>query len=252
MRGYMQDTLNARLMGVESTGSGRRQSFRFFRSRACATRTCRRGESNCRRNRRVDRARHLREIVCRRPSRDRQGRLRLYGRRRLSDRKWQDHRAGDERDDRRQRARSDDEGRRGRQRSALRAASLHLREGRPARSGRRRHADGKDFVDHGRRHRSMDEDSRIEVARQARGRWRATPAARARRGHGIDRAPVQGRSARRRGSRSSSASTGKAFSLRVFRDGRKATLSTSDISPKADCARRLRARSHTQTYVARR
>lgn len=29
LRGYMQDTLNARLMGSESTGSGRRQSFRF-------------------------------------------------------------------------------------------------------------------------------------------------------------------------------------------------------------------------------
>jgi TldD protein len=29
LRGYMQDTLNARLMGVTSTGSGRRQSFRF-------------------------------------------------------------------------------------------------------------------------------------------------------------------------------------------------------------------------------
>ena len=28
LRGYMQDTLNARLMGVASTGSGRRQSFR--------------------------------------------------------------------------------------------------------------------------------------------------------------------------------------------------------------------------------
>jgi TldD protein len=29
LRGYMQDTLNARLMGTRSTGSGRRQSFRF-------------------------------------------------------------------------------------------------------------------------------------------------------------------------------------------------------------------------------
>ncbi len=30
LRGYMQDTLNARLMGVQPTGSGRRQSYRFL------------------------------------------------------------------------------------------------------------------------------------------------------------------------------------------------------------------------------
>ncbi len=36
--GYMQDRLNARLMGVESTGSGRRQSFRFApQPRMCNT-----------------------------------------------------------------------------------------------------------------------------------------------------------------------------------------------------------------------
>jgi TldD protein len=38
LRGYMQDTLNARLMGVRSTGSGRRQSFRFApQPRMCNT-----------------------------------------------------------------------------------------------------------------------------------------------------------------------------------------------------------------------
>ena len=38
LRGYMQDTLNARLMGVESTGSGRRQSFRYLpQPRMCNT-----------------------------------------------------------------------------------------------------------------------------------------------------------------------------------------------------------------------
>lgn len=38
LRGYMQDVLNARLMGVESTGSGRRQSFRFLpQPRMCNT-----------------------------------------------------------------------------------------------------------------------------------------------------------------------------------------------------------------------
>ncbi|MEO6835954.1 MAG: metallopeptidase TldD-related protein, partial [Candidatus Tumulicola sp.] len=36
--GYMQDVLNARLMGMESTGSGRRQSFRFLpQPRMCNT-----------------------------------------------------------------------------------------------------------------------------------------------------------------------------------------------------------------------
>ncbi len=36
--GYMQDTLNARLMGVASTGSGRRQSYRFLpQPRMCNT-----------------------------------------------------------------------------------------------------------------------------------------------------------------------------------------------------------------------
>ena len=38
LRGYMQDTLNARLMGTTSTGSGRRQSFRFLpQPRMCNT-----------------------------------------------------------------------------------------------------------------------------------------------------------------------------------------------------------------------
>ena len=38
LRGYMQDELNARLMGVQSTGSGRRQSFRFLpQPRMCNT-----------------------------------------------------------------------------------------------------------------------------------------------------------------------------------------------------------------------
>jgi TldD protein len=38
LRGYMQDVLNARLMGVQSTGSGRRQSFRFLpQPRMCNT-----------------------------------------------------------------------------------------------------------------------------------------------------------------------------------------------------------------------
>ncbi|HTU71166.1 MAG TPA: metallopeptidase TldD-related protein [Candidatus Baltobacteraceae bacterium] len=38
LRGYMQDELNGRLMGVASTGSGRRQSFRFLpQPRMCNT-----------------------------------------------------------------------------------------------------------------------------------------------------------------------------------------------------------------------
>ncbi|MBV8117004.1 MAG: metalloprotease TldD [Candidatus Eremiobacteraeota bacterium] len=38
LRGYMQDLLNAHLMGVQSTGSGRRQSFRFLpQPRMCNT-----------------------------------------------------------------------------------------------------------------------------------------------------------------------------------------------------------------------
>ena len=38
LRGYMQDVLNARLMGVAPTGSGRRQSFRFApQPRMCNT-----------------------------------------------------------------------------------------------------------------------------------------------------------------------------------------------------------------------
>ncbi len=38
LRGYMQDVLNARLMGTKSTGSGRRQSFRFApQPRMCNT-----------------------------------------------------------------------------------------------------------------------------------------------------------------------------------------------------------------------
>ncbi len=107
-------------MGVESTGSGRRQSFRVMpQPRMCNT-YMPSGDVDARGDHRLDRARALRDVVQRRPSRDQQGRLRVHARRRLPDRERQDHRAGARRDAGRQRPRRDDQGDDGRQRRAAR------------------------------------------------------------------------------------------------------------------------------------
>ena len=197
LRGYMQDTLNARLMGVSSTGSGRRQSFRFPpQPRMCNT-YMPNGKSTRRRDRRLDQTRHLREIVCRRSSRDRQGRLRLHGRRRLPGRKRQDHRAGAQRFHRRQWARCNDESGRGRQRQQLRTPALYVRERRPIRPRRRGHADRQDFVDHRRRYAGMNEAAALDLAKTALDRARSGRRAE-RRSIGFDRATVSCGSARER------------------------------------------------------
>ncbi len=63
LRGYMQDTLNARLMGAQPTGSGRRQSFRFLpQPRMCNT-YMPNGESTVDEIIAIDETRHLRKIV---------------------------------------------------------------------------------------------------------------------------------------------------------------------------------------------
>ena len=116
LQGYMQDRLNARLMGVASTGSGRRQSFRVMpQPRMCNTHMPS-GTSAPEEVVGVDRARALRGLVQRRPGRDQQGRLRVHGRRGLPDRARPDHGARARRDAGRQRARRDDQGDDGRRR----------------------------------------------------------------------------------------------------------------------------------------
>ena len=151
LRSYMQDRLNAGLMGVASTGSG---TAAVVPASAVATDVQHLYAGRRvvgRRNRRVDQARHLCKVVCRRPSGNRQRRFRVHGRRGIFDRERQDHRTGEKRNHRRQRARSDDEGCRGRQRLPFGAQALHVRQERTVRSRRRGHADREDRIDHRRR-----------------------------------------------------------------------------------------------------
>ncbi len=153
LRGYMQDRLNARLMGVGSTGSGRRESFRVLpQPRMCNT-YMPPGSSTPDGDRRLDRPRSVRGLVQRRAGRDQQGRFRVHDRRGLSDRRRADHRAGARRDADRQRPRRDDESDDGRRRRAARAPLVHLRQRRAARPGRCRDSDGEAVVVHGRRDR---------------------------------------------------------------------------------------------------
>ena len=89
LRGYMHDRLNAGLMGVASTGSGRRQSFRALPiPRMCNTYMPNGGSTFDEIIGSVKRG-VFRIVVRRRPGRDQQGRLRVHDRRRLSDRERQ-------------------------------------------------------------------------------------------------------------------------------------------------------------------
>ena len=152
LRGYMQDRLNARLMGVASTGSGRRESYRVLpQPRMCNTFMPAGTSTPEEIVGSIDRG-SLRDVVQRRPGGDQQRRLRLHDRRRLSDRARQDHGAGARCDARGQRPRRDDQSDDGRSRRAAREPLVHLRQRRSARPGRRRYPDGEIVVVHGRRH----------------------------------------------------------------------------------------------------
>ena len=136
LRGYLQDRMNARLMGMEPTGNGRRESFAHApMPRMTNTfmldgvdepeEIIGRGEEG-----------HLRQELQWRPGGHHLWQVRVLGRRGLPDRGWQDHRAAQGRKPDRQRSRRADPGRRHRQRLRARYRHRHLRQERPGRAGR--------------------------------------------------------------------------------------------------------------------
>ena len=101
------------------------------------------------------RPRHLLRLLLRRPGQHQQRRLRLLRHRGLHDRGRQGHVANPQRQPHRQRPRRALQGHRRRQRLPALRRPLDLRQGRPVRPRRRRHADGARHRHHGRRHEGL-------------------------------------------------------------------------------------------------
>ncbi len=247
LRGYMQDRLNARLMGVESTGSGRRQSFRFSpQPRMCNTYMpdgdssfdeilARRGAASTRSRSPADRSRSARatssswsvRVIWWRTARSR-------------------HRCAT------RRSSATDPTRCARwSRSATTAAwrAAITRAGRAANTCRSasacRRSRSRPSPSAA---RSMDEAAAIAPAQQALDAARACGAQSAEAAVSIARRlHVEAREnavARLEGS------TGKGLLLRVFRDGRRATLSTSDFSAEGIAGAVRRAVAHAELVAA--
>ena len=101
--GYMQDTLNARLMGMAPTGNGRRESFAHLPMPRMTNTYMLAGQHDPEEMiRSVKKGLYAVELR-RRPGRHHQRQVRVLGDRGLPDRGRQDHRAGEGRDADRQR-----------------------------------------------------------------------------------------------------------------------------------------------------
>ena len=93
LRGYLQDRLNARLMGMPLTGNGRRESFAHMPMPRMTNTFMLAGEDDARGHHPLGRPRPLRGVVRRRPGRHHQRQVRLLGERGLPDRGRHDRRA---------------------------------------------------------------------------------------------------------------------------------------------------------------
>jgi hypothetical protein len=144
LRGYLQDRLNARLMGMPVTGNGRRESFAHMPMPRMTNTFMLAGESTPDEIIRSVPKRSLRRVVRRRTGRHHQRQVRLLRHRGVSHRGRQDHHAGQGRDADRQRAGLAHARVDGRQRPRTRRRHRHLRQGRPVGAGGRRHADHQD------------------------------------------------------------------------------------------------------------
>ncbi len=155
LKGYMQDRLNARLMGMRPTGNGRRQGFAHAPMPRMTNTYMLAGDKD------------PQEIIAgvkrglyavqfrRRPGRHHLGQVRVLGVRGLSHRGRQGRTGGQGRDAHRQRPRRAHQDHHDRQRPRARPRRRHLRQGRPERAGRRRPADAAHGRAHRRRHGCM-------------------------------------------------------------------------------------------------
>jgi TldD protein len=102
LTGYMQDRLNARLMGMKPTGNGRRESYAYPPMPRMTNTFMLAGQDDPRRSE-IGEARPLRRDVRRRPGRHHERQVRVLRERGLPGRRREDHRAGQGRDPDRQR-----------------------------------------------------------------------------------------------------------------------------------------------------
>ena len=152
LKGYMQDRMNARLLGVAPTGNGRRESFAHAPMPRMTNTYMLAGDRDPQEIIALGQARALCGQFRRRPGRHHLGQVRVLRLRGVSDRGRQGRTGGQRRDPDRQRPGRADQGHDDRQRSAPRRRHRHLRQGRPERAGRRRPADLADGRPDGRRH----------------------------------------------------------------------------------------------------
>ena len=115
LKGYMQDRLNARLMGVAPTGNGRRESFAHAPMPRMTNTFMLGGKDDPGRDPRPGEERHLRQELRRRPGRHHQRQVRLLLHRGLPDRERPARRPDQGRDPDRRRP---DRAHQGRRRSA--------------------------------------------------------------------------------------------------------------------------------------
>ena len=103
LKGYIQDSLNARLMGVEPTGNGRRESYAHVPMPRMTNTYMLGGDKRPEGDRRQHQEGPVRHQLRRRPGRHHQRQVRLLGERGLLGRERQDPVPGQGRDHRRQR-----------------------------------------------------------------------------------------------------------------------------------------------------
>ena len=150
--GYMQDRQNARLMGMQPTGNGRRQSYAHLPMPRMTNTIMLAGKDDPEGDPRLGQGRHLRRLLRRRPGRHHLGQVRVLLHRGLPHPERR-HRAGDQgRHADRQRPGCAHPRPHDRQRHAARPRRRHLRQERPGRAGRRRPADAAHRPHHRRRH----------------------------------------------------------------------------------------------------
>ena len=153
LRGYIQDSMNARLMGVKPTGNGRRESYAHTPMPRMTNTYMLAGDKPQGRDRRVDQARPVRHQLRRRPGRHHQRQVRVLRQRGLLGRERQDPVPGQGRHADRQRPGGADAHLDDRQRPGARLGRGRVRQGRPERAGGRGPADAAHRRPGRRRHR---------------------------------------------------------------------------------------------------